>query len=944
MRAKRFRTFLVAGLLAAAPLVASSAGFTWSTLAGTPGAVVRSIDATGAAAQFYAPRGIARGSGGVAYVADASNSTIRLVTSAGVVTTYAGTAGNQGGIDGTGAAARFTDPYGVAVDPNGNVYVADTAGNRIRKIAPGGIVTTFAGSATAGTADGTGTAARFDEPRGVATDVDGNVYVADYQNHAIRKITPAGVVTTLAGTTGTGGNADGTGTAARFREPQGVAVDSSGNVYVADSSNHTIRLITPGGVVTTLAGIAGFSGNTNGAAIGLARFREPRGVAVDGSGNVYVADYGNHAIRKISGGTVSTLAGSAGVPGIADGTGSVARFFYPSSVSSDAGGNLLVADTASNTIRAIDTAGAVTTLAGLAGRSSAVDGTGSAARFEDPYTVASDGSGNLYVADAADHTVRKITPAGVVTTLAGTQGSFGSADGTGAAARFFAPFGIAADSAGTVYLADSGNHTVRKITAAGVVTTIAGTAGLSGATNGTGAAARFSGLYGLAVDTGGNVYAVDGETIRKITPAGVVTTLAGTLGAPGFVDATGTAARFLVPFDVTVDSAGNLYVCDHGNHAIRKITPAGVVTTLAGSGLAGNADGTGTAATFRFPSGVAVDATGTVHVADTDNQTIRSVTAAGVVTTVGGAARSVGSTDGVGTASRFFNPKDVTVDTSGNLYVADRSNFAIRKGTLSTNPARLANISTRMQVLTGNDVMIGGFIIGGTQSKTVVVRARGPSLTAAGVPGALANPVLLLYSGATPLATNDNWQDATNAAAVQASGFAPSNALEAAIHTTLAPGAYTAIVTGTAGGTGVGIVEVFEVDLPDAPLINISTRGQVLTGNDVMIGGFIIQGDTPQTVVVRARGPSLTAAGVPGALANPVLLLYSGATPVASNDDWQVQTVAGDAAAIQASGFAPSNALESAIRVTLAPGAYTAIVTGAGSTTGVGIIEVFAQP
>ena len=940
MGARRIRSTLLSVGLAAAPCLALSAGFTWTTLAGTPGSVARSIDATGAAAQFYAPRGIARGSGGVAYVADASNHTIRLVTSAGVVTTYAGTAGSQGSAEGTGAAARFLDPYGVAVDGSGNVYVADTGGNRIRKIAPGGIVTTLAGSQTAGTADGTGTAARFQEPRGVATDVGGNVYVADYQNHAIRKITPAGVVTTLAGTTGSSGTADGTGAAARFREPQGIAVDSSGNVYVADSSNHTIRMITPGGVVTTIAGTAGLSGSANGTAVGTARFREPRGVSVDASGNVYVADYGNHAIRKIAGGTVSTVAGAAGSAGSTDGTGTAARFYYPSSVSSDAAGNLLVADTSSNTVRAIDTAGVVTTLAGLAGRSSSVDGTGSAARFEDPYTVAADGSGNLYVADATDHTVRKITPAGVVTTLAGSKGSFGSADGTGAAARFFAPLGIAADSAGTVYVADTGNYTVRMITASGVVTTLAGTAGLSGAANGTGAAARFSRLNGLDVDTDGNVYVVDGDTIRKITPAGVVTTLAGTNGVPGFVDGTGAAARFLVPFDITVDSAGTLYVCDHGNHAIRKITPAGVVTTLAGSGLAGSADGTGTAATFRFPSGVAVDASGTVHVADTDNQLVRSVTAAGVVTTVGGSAGSTGSTDGAGTASRFFNPKDVTVDASGNLYVADRANYAIRKGALSTNPARLANISTRMQVLTGANVLIGGFIIGGSQPKTVVVRARGPSLTAAGVPGALANPVLQLYSGATVLETNDNWQQAANAAAITSSGFAPSDALESAIHTTLAPGAYTAIVTGAGSGTGVGIIEVFEVDLPEAPLINISTRGQVLTGADVMIGGFIIQGDAPQTVIVRARGPSLTAAGVPGALANPVLQLYTGSTLVATNDNWPSAT---NAAAIQSSGFAPSDANESAILVTLAPGAYTAIVTGAGGTTGVGIIEVFAQ-
>ena len=253
---------------------------------------------------------------------------------------------------------------------------------------------------------------------------------------------------------------------------------------------------------------------------------------------------------------------------------------------------------------------------------------------------------------------------------------------------------------------------------------------------------------------------------------------------------------------------------------------------------------------------------------------------------------------------------------------------------------RLANISTRMQVLTGDDVMIGGFIIGGTTAKTVAVRARGPSLTALGVPNALANPVLQLYSGQALIASNDDWGTAANAAALQSSGFAPSQPLEAAVLVTLAPGAYTAIVSGSGDTTGIGLVEVFEVDNPAAPLINIATRGKVLTGADVMIGGFIIQGDFPQTVVVRARGPSLAQAGVPNVLANPFLQLYSGQTQIAVNDDWQA---ASNASQLSASGFAPSSPLESAILVTLQPGAYTAIITGVAGATGVGLIEVFRQ-
>ena len=253
---------------------------------------------------------------------------------------------------------------------------------------------------------------------------------------------------------------------------------------------------------------------------------------------------------------------------------------------------------------------------------------------------------------------------------------------------------------------------------------------------------------------------------------------------------------------------------------------------------------------------------------------------------------------------------------------------------------RLYNLSTRMQVQTGANVLIGGLVIGGTTAKQVVIRARGPSLASAGITGVLANPVLQLFSGPNVIATNDDWGSASNAAAILATGFAPTLATESAILMTLSPGPYTAIVTGLGDTSGVGIIEAFEVDQPAAPFINISTRGPVLTVNDVMIGGFIIQGTSPQTVLVRARGPSLASAGVTGALANPRLQLFSLATEISSNDDWGT---ASNVAQIQASGLAPSDPLESVILITLNPGAYTAIVSGVGGTTGVGIVEVFAQ-
>ena len=322
-------------------------------------------------------------------------------------TTFAGD-GVPGLADGTGSAARFTQPLGTAADNAGNVYIADYYNNMIRKITPAGVVTTLAGSADTGVdADGTGNAASFYQPSGVAVDSSGNVYVADTYNYTIRKITPAGVVTTLAGLAGNGGSEDGTGNAASFYQPSGVAVDSSGNVYVADTYNYTIRKITPAGVVTTLAGLSGTSGSANGTG-SSARFNNPTYLTVDSSGNVYVADTNNHTIRKItSAGAVTTLAGLPGTRGSIDGTGNGARFSNPKGISVDGAGNLYVCDSGNRTIRKVTSSGVVTTLAGLAGNIALVNGTGSSARFIDPVGMAVDGAGNLYVTESTSHIVRK---------------------------------------------------------------------------------------------------------------------------------------------------------------------------------------------------------------------------------------------------------------------------------------------------------------------------------------------------------------------------------------------------------------------------------------------------------------------------------------------------------------------------------------------------------
>jgi len=314
------------------------------------------------------------------------------------VSTLAGS--TLGSVDGTGSNAQFIFPAGVAVDAQGNVYVADIGDSKIRKITPSGAVSTLAGS-TEGFADGTGSSAQFDNPIGVAVDAQGNVYVADANNNKIRKVTPSGVVTTLAGSTL--GFADGTGSSAQFSGPAGVTVDAQGNVYVADANNNKIRKVTPSGVVTTLAGSTlGFADGTG----SDAQFILPTGVAVDAQGNVYVAEWQNNKIRKVTpSGVVSTLAGST--EGFADGTGSSAQFRSPTGVAVDAQGNVYVADRNNHKIRKITPNGAVSTLAGSTG--GFADGTGSTVRFDNPYGVTVDAQGNVYVADMSNHKIRKIT-------------------------------------------------------------------------------------------------------------------------------------------------------------------------------------------------------------------------------------------------------------------------------------------------------------------------------------------------------------------------------------------------------------------------------------------------------------------------------------------------------------------------------------------------------
>ncbi len=587
-----------------------------STLAGNPG-IAGNSNGIGSAALFRTPSGVAVDSAGNVYVADWGNDMIRKLAPSGtnwVVSTLAGLAGTTGSADGTNTGARFYEPNDIAVDGASNLYVSDYLNNSIRRIEPVGtnwVVTTIGGlPGVYGTNDGTGSAARFDEPAGLAVDVNGVLYVADPSSDTIRKgylppfitaspaseTVAAGYNLTLSVTAGGTGPLsyqwlfDGTnlnGATSSELTVSNVQQIDAGDYQVIVSSPYgsitnaapAILVVEPALAVYTFAGLPG----TNGAGSGVgtnAQFYYPTTLAMDASENLYIADADNNEIRYMTpAGVVSVLAGLAGVSGTNDGVGSAARFSGPNGVAVDGSGHVFVADTGNNTIREIMLVGTnwvVSTIAGSAGLTGTNDGAGHAARFNTTKGVAVDSGGNVYVADQINNTIRKLVPSGTnwtVSTLAGSPTVSGSANGTGAAARFNSPRNVATDAASNVYVADWNNYTVRKVTPAGVVSTLAGLAGNAGSADGIGGAARFYSPHGMAVDKATNVYVADfyNSTIRKITPAGVVTTVAGLPGSPGSVDGIGISAQLNDPCSLCCDKAGsNFFIADTSNHAIRK--------------------------------------------------------------------------------------------------------------------------------------------------------------------------------------------------------------------------------------------------------------------------------------------------------------------------------------------------------------------------------------
>lgn len=712
------------------------------------------------------PYSVVMDAAGNLFIADADSNRVRKVSTAGVITTVAGT-GLPGfsGDSGPAKNAQLDMPSGLAVDKSGNLYIADIGNSRIRKVAAAtGIITTVAGngSDTPSGDGGPATSAGVD-PYGITLDSAGNLYIADFWNDVIRKVDAvSGNITTIVGTGGTGYTGDsGSATSATLNGPVSVAFDSTGNLYISDQYNNAVRRVTPDGIINTFVGTGtlGDSGD-NGQAAQATLFL-PDAVSVDTTNSkLYVLSFDRIRVVDLNSKVISAYAGSGDIGFSGDGGGALAAKFYtPIDVFAAANSDVFVADSGNYRVRRIR-AGMIETVAGTDVKDG---GLATAAYLNGPEKVAIAANGDLYISDTYHNRIRKVAAVdGRISTIAG-NGNHGYSSG-----RIGAPGGIVIDSTGNIIFADFDNHRVQRITPGGSMTTIVGAAslpksGFSG-DGGIAGSALLKNPSDVAIDAAGNLFIVDygNFRVRKVDAAtGLISTVAGN-GRPGLSGIGGPATQAtMIPSGVAADAAGNLYIADL-NSRVLKVATSGTVTIAAGTGLAGySGDGkAATSAQLAAPSTVAVDAAGNLYIADYGNTSVRKVTPAGVISTIAGTGSPVFDKETGPALAVSMAPFGVSVSPTGDIYIADAPNDRIRKlvplavrslaisggNEQSGNPGAKLTISVRSTDASGNPT-------GGIQVNFAVTSGTATLSPASAVTGAdgVASTTVTLGNTAGPV-------------------------------------------------------------------------------------------------------------------------------------------------------------------------------------------------
>jgi len=943
---------------------------------------------------FSSPAGVAVDPSGNVYVADSGSDTIRLASG----TIVAGQSGLVGSGDGQGNLAHFFKPMGIASDSSGTLYVTDTGNDTIRTISTTGIVATLAGSPEqTGSTDGMGSAARFNGPVGIAVDSGGNVYIADSVNDTIRVITPAGTVTTLAGSPGVAGASDGSGSSARFSDPQGIAVDSAGNVYVADTGNDSVRRISPSGVTTTLA----------------TGFNAPSGVVADASGNVFVSDTGNGAFKEIfAGGYVATLSGWVGAVSPVLPIGSidappspqvyhlgVPPISHPSAIAMDSSGDIYwlnavqggssapenvfvafpytpVTITAAPQDATIDISDGVSETVSATGQGLSYawigpklypyyteDVLATTPTFNTSVQLTLNGGGNEYY-----------TTAGAYQVVVYNKGSYATASFTlsATAPPIISPLlPSEAFTQGDELILFATWQTPANLY--GVILPASYQWNLNGVPIPGANSEGYDVLHATRADAGTYTVTITDSFYGAVQGGSL---LPGTSTSAGDVVTINPAAGpqiTLDPVSVSVPAGGSTTLSVEAiadpapsyQWSINGVPIPGATSSTYTIAAASTSDAGNYTVTVSNLGGTALSNSAVVAI---DVGPVISVQPQAETVRLGGAALlSITATGHSLTYQWMFNGAPIPgavsatlsipaaqISSGGSYTVAVSDGVETVTSTaaeLSVNTARLINLSARSFVGPGADSLIAGFVTNGSAPKQLLLRAVGPTLSTFSVADTLPDPMLTLTlpTGAF-VDSNSGWEGTVvlQNAFIQVGAFAlPGTSLDSALLKTLAAGNYTAGVVGSGSETGVALAEVYDADVgtPESRLINLSARAFVGTSANVLIAGFVVSGNSPETVVIRGIGPGLSQFGVSGVLASPVLTLDdSSGTQIAQNSGWGGTAQLASLFKTVGAFSLASGSADAAMVVTLPPGSYTVQLSGASGTTGVGLAEVYEVP